>query len=344
MLNKSPIPRIAVITVNFNGLNDTLECLASLQQQLDDNSLAIVVDNASSSDEIHAVREAFPSILTINNPVNEGWAGGNNRGIEMALSEGADWVLLLNNDTVVSDSIFARLRTAIATTKFSVLGVVINEFHDRNRVQTEGVRFNPRGSSTFFQPISLPLVCSDPPTVSEVDIVNGCAVMISRTVFETIGLIDERYFLICEESDFCLRAQKAGFKLGVLHETHVWHKHSVTFAKAGKPLQRYFGTRNLWLLLTRHCGGVGRRGFLSSRLFYIRHIYHLFCHERELENRPGAEAIVIGVRDAMLGRYGNQPINSSLLSRLLVISLTLVWQLRGGSVGIAECKKNGDCP
>jgi GT2 family glycosyltransferase len=325
-----PPPRIAIVTVNYHGVKDTLECLHSLQPQLDERTFAIAVDNDSPPSEILAIRAAFPTMLTIANPVNEGYAGGNNRGIELALQEGADWVLLLNNDTVVSDAIFKRLREAIASTKFSILGVVINEFHDRNQVQTEGVRFNPKGFPSFFQSISLPITNTDPPTVSEVDIVNGCAVMISRSVFEAIGLIDERFFLICEESDFCLRAQAAGFKLGVVHETHVWHKHSVTFAKAGKPLQRYYGTRNLWLLLTKHWGGEGRRGLVASMLFYVRHTYHLFCHERELGNKVGAEAMMVGFRDALLGRYGNRPIQSSLLARLLVLTASVMWRVRGG--------------
>jgi GT2 family glycosyltransferase len=329
-LHRQDFPRIAVVTVNYHGVRDTLECLQSLQTQLDEHTFAIVVDNDSPPNEISDIRAAFPAILTIANPVNEGYAGGNNRGIELALQQDADWVLLLNNDTIVSDAIFRRLRAAIAATKFSILGVVINEFHDRSQVQTEGVRFNPKGTPSFFQSISLPIANTDPPTVTEVDIVNGCAVMISRSVFETIGLIDERFFLICEESDFCLRAQAAGFKLGVVHETHVWHKHSVTFAKAGKPLQRYFGTRNLWLLLTKHWGGAGRRGLVASLLFYFRHTYHLFCHERELGNKVGAEAMMIGVRDALLGRYGNRPIQSSLFARLLVLMATVMWRLRGG--------------
>ncbi len=167
------------------------------------------------------------------------------------------------------------------------------------------------------------------------DIVNGCAVMIRRNVFESIGLIDERFFLICEESDFCLRALEAGFRCGVIGETLVWHKHSVSFAKSGKPLQRYYGARNLGLLLQKHPGGQGRKSVLRGSLAYLRHLYHLFSHEQERGNATGARAICDGLTDHLLRRYGvrheSRGVSRCLGGTIFHIARTMHW-LRSLSV------------
>ena len=93
-------------------------------------------------------------------------------------------------------------------------------------VLTDGCRFNHPESPGFFERIVVPIETIDPPRVDPVEIVNGCCMMIARQVFEQIGLIDERFFLIHEEADFCLRARQAGFACGILAEPLVWHKHS----------------------------------------------------------------------------------------------------------------------
>ncbi len=90
------------------------------------------------------------------------------------------------------------------------------------------------------------------PTITDVDIVNGCCMMVRAEVLARVGLIDERFFLIHEESDFCLRARQAGFKCGVMAEALVWHKGSSSFKRSGKRWQRYYDARNLYLLLSKH--------------------------------------------------------------------------------------------
>jgi len=157
-------------------------------------------------------------------------------------------------------------------------------------------------------------------------------VAISRRVFDSIGLIDERFFLICEESDFCLRASRAGFRIGVLAETLVWHKHSVSFARAGKPLQRYYGTRNLGLLLRKHPTGPGRKGRVRSRIEFYRLAYHMYCHEREMNNRVGARAVIDGLVDHLCRRYGKQRRPLSPVSAPIDRLCGGLWRLRGGKV------------
>lgn len=327
-------------------MEDTLECLASIHLCDLNETRVIVVDNGSETFAGSTIAEQFPSVTYIKSAVNSGWSGGNNLGIRESLQPGsivaksliesmriptADVVLLLNNDTIVDDQILQVLRESFER-GYDILGPVINEYDQPDVVQTAGVRFNPKSGSGFFKtiPIRQEAESNCAPSITDVDIVNGCAVAISKSVFDRIGLIDERFFLICEESDFCLRAQNAGFKLGVIHRSLVWHKHSVSFNRAGKPLQRYYGSRNLWLLLKKHPNGNGRRGRFSSVVAYCRHQYHLFCHEVELGNQSGASAIVDGMSDALLGRYGVRNDTRSWISRLGENMLYCVWRIRGG--------------
>src|SRR5208337_2481721 len=132
-------------------------------------------------------------------------------------------------------------------------------------------------SPGFFERIAVPIESVDPPRVASFEIVNGCCMMIARRVFDQIGLIDERFFLIHEESDFCLRARQAGFECGILAEPLVWHKHSSTFNRTGMSLQRYYDARNLYLLLRKHQAShhEGRAAF-ASWLEYLKYVYYRF--------------------------------------------------------------------
>ena len=107
-------PKIAIILLNWSGKKDTLECLASLQKVQYPNFQPIIVDNGSSDDSISTFRKAYPHIPILENGKNLGFAGGNNVGIEWALRHHAEWILLLNNDTIVDpDFLNAFMRAAI---------------------------------------------------------------------------------------------------------------------------------------------------------------------------------------------------------------------------------------
>jgi GT2 family glycosyltransferase len=296
--------RISIVLVNYNGLADTLRCLHSLEAA--GRPATVVVDNASVEDPSATLARAFPWAAAVRNPVNGGWAGGNNVGIRHALRHGADLVVLLNNDTVVVPDFVARLTAAAAANPaHGVLGPIIRFLDPPHEVQTDGTLFNRRGDLGFFQRLPVPLLRTDPPAVTEVDIVNGCCMMIRREVFERIGVIDERFFLIHEESDFCLRARRAGYRCGVLGEALVWHKGSSSFKRTGSRWQRYYDARNLYLLLSKHSAAYRRgRGVLSSLWEYVKYTWHRYDLEREAGHADSAEAVVQGLHDALIRRFG----------------------------------------
>jgi GT2 family glycosyltransferase len=306
--------RFGIVLVNYNGWDDTIECLESLAR-CDPKPEVVVVDNASVEDRSKEVLDRFPSTHWVTSRENMGWSGGNNLGIRFFLDRDTcpGVIFLLNNDTRVAADIIQVLSEALEQ-EYDVVGPVINEYSEPEVIQTQGTAFNRKNQwLNFFSVIPTP-IDNERITVTPVDIVNGCAVAIRREVFDRIGLIDERFFLICEESDFCLRAIEAGFRCGVVHRSLVWHKHSVTFAKAGKPIQRYYSIRNLLLLIKKHPQGEGRRGSFSSIILWLRMAYYHYCTEQERSNIAGAQAVCMGIADGLTGRYGRSSLESSWLS------------------------------
>ncbi|CAN5485466.1 hypothetical protein BH11PLA2_BH11PLA2_34200 [soil metagenome] len=292
---------LAIVLVDYNGLDDTCKCLESLTH-LTTPATIIVVDNASTVNVSDALATTFPHVLFIRSPVNGGWAGGNNLGLKLALDRGADLVVLLNNDTTVVPEFAARLQIAAEThPEFGILGPVIRFMEPPHEVQTEGVRFNTPQQPGFFQRVAVSLQFGN---VVPVDIVNGCCLMVRRAVVEKIGFVDEEFFLIHEESDFCLRAQAAGFQLCVLAEPLVFHKGSSSFAREGKRFQRYYDARNLLRLLRKHGRRPGGRSRLSGRIHAWRYAFSRYAIERENGFRESADAVLEGLYDGVTRRYG----------------------------------------
>jgi GT2 family glycosyltransferase len=297
--------RVAIVLVNFHGTVDTLKCLDSIGALETSSPLTIVVDNGSTPDPSSQITQAHPWVKIIRREENGGWAGGNNAGIRHALEHGAEWIVLLNNDTIVAPDVLDRLLTSTDhQPDYGIVGPIICFMDDPETVMTDGCRFNRPGYPGFFERIPVPIAPSGPPQVVPVDIVNGCCMMISRRVFEHIGLIDERFFLIHEETDFCLRARRSGFQCGIVAKPLVWHKGSSTFKRTGKGLQRYYDARNLFLLLWKHRGRRGGRTELSSWFQYLKYVYRRFSIEREQGEDNAADAVLSGLCDALAGRFG----------------------------------------
>ena len=294
--------RLWIVVLVYNGLEDTKACLRSIAAMTGPAVTTLVVDNGSTPELATELAREFPWARVMRNPSNEGYAGGNNRGIETALREGAEWVLVLNNDTIVApDLASVLLETADAHPEYGAIGPVISFMDEPGTVMTDGCLFNRAGHPGFFDRHPVPLTG----LVETVDIVNGCAMMISAAAFREAGLIDERFFLIHEESDMCLRVMRAGLKCGVLGRILVWHKGSSSFKRSGKRLQRYYDARNLQLLLRKQrAAHVAGRGMRESWSTYTKYVYYRYCIEQEAGQPDAALAVLEGVHDGLLGHYG----------------------------------------
>jgi GT2 family glycosyltransferase len=307
------------VILNYNGLADTLSCLASLKGQTVSDTQVVVVDNGSSEDP-SKIGDSYPEVVLLKRKENGGWAGGNNTGIRYALDNGSQVIILLNNDTVVAANFLERLKAAVdAHSDFRILGALIYSLDHPSEVITEGCQYNRPGYNGFFQSQAVPVQITDPPSVIETDIVNGCCLVAQREVFKDIGLMDERFFLVHEESDFCLRAREKGWKCGIISEPLVWHKKSHTFQRTGNSANLYYNMRNSWLLLRKHAGHPrGTRGQLGSLLQYLRQVHYAYCRALEKGDRAEREAVIDGMTDAWSGRYGPRRLGPNGMMRKFV--------------------------
>lgn len=322
------MPRVAVIVVNFNGTDDTHKCLRSLRSLDYPNAEIVLVDNGSTPPVGALFATEYPWVRVIQNPVNGGWAGGNNVGIRDALARGAEYFVLLNNDTIIAPNLITRLLAGMAA-GYEVIGPLVNWMDEPGERMMDGCTFDADGSVSFFERPKI----GPAPEITEVEIVYGCCLTTSARVLNRIGLLDERFFLIHEESDFCLRARRAGFRCGVLPEVLVWHKGSSSFQREGKPLQRYFDARNLFLLMWKHVGSYRRPPRrLRSWLKYLKHVYYFYCICRDKGNDAGAAAVLDGLHDGLFGYYG--PMKSR--SRPFVPALRLFFDRRRRRKGTPE--------
>lgn len=183
---------------------------------------------------------------------NLGFAGGNNVGIRYALKRGADFVLLLNNDTVVSPELVTEmLKTMESDERNGIVGGKIY-FYQKPHILQEvgGARYYP-----FFgivKPVGRgELDKGQYKEDFEVDYASGCCSLVKRELIEEIGLLDESFFHYWEETDWNLRARKKGWKVVCSSRAKVWHKLSSTSGYKS-PFSDYYFTRNSLILTKKH--------------------------------------------------------------------------------------------
>jgi GT2 family glycosyltransferase len=227
-----------VVILNWNLPWDTIACVESVQASALSDVEIIVVDNGSTDDSLALFQERLgDQVLILTAGENLGFAGGVNLGIERAIEEGAQSVLLLNNDTIVDPDMLRHLALAASQSpKVGVVGPIIY-YHD----QPEQVwRFADREYPGLPVPMKLPeeAIVQAEGVPFSVDYVTACGMLIRREVFERVGLFDTRYFFYFEDADFCRRARMAGFQIWCAPQAKMWHKVSLSARKA-KPGTRY---------------------------------------------------------------------------------------------------------
>lgn len=244
---------ISIITVNYNGMEDTCEMIDSLKKYLHTLSYEIiVVDNASINDEASIIREKYPEVICLRSNINLGFAGGNNIGI---LEAKGKYILLLNNDTYIEDNSLLNL------TKFLDLnpsaGAVSPKikFADSDIIQFAG--YTPLSQITLRNKLigfgEVDLKQYDKAHVSP--FLHGAAMMFRRNVIKQAGLMPEIYFLYYEELDWCEQIKKHGFELWYEPLAEVYHKESRSVGQ-GSPLRCFYLTRNRLLFAWRNRKGL----------------------------------------------------------------------------------------
>ena len=262
---------VAVVIVHWRNVADTAACLGSLAA-VDYAALEVVLVNNGSPDfDAVAFEAAFPGLVIVTAPRNLGFSGGNNLGIARALADGAEYVLLLNNDTVVNPNLVSDLLPAFTEPRVGIVGPIITYDDRPDLVWSAGGVYSRLLGYTPNPQMDRPVAQVEALGDRNVGYINGCALMASRAVFEAIGDLWEDYFLYFEEADFCLRAARAGYRCRVVGRPLVRHKVSASGGVAGSnaftPAKAYYFGRNPFLMLRRNARGLWAcSGYLSQFL------------------------------------------------------------------------------
>jgi GT2 family glycosyltransferase len=258
-------PRVAVILLNWNGKDDTLPCLESLQHLDYANYEIVVVDQNSTDGSREAVAGKFPDVTLICNDDNLGFAEGNNVGIRYALDAGSQYVALLNNDTTVEPNFISCCLDAAREHKdFAIFGPKIVFDSDPSIIWAAGSHIDWNRGTCRQHGVG-EVDRGQYGSCTEVNALTGCAILIRRDVLDTIGLLDNRYFIYYEETDWCARAQRAGFRLLYVPGTVVRHKVSAAMGVAS-PATIFYMVRNQLLFITKNGRGLRRVWLLAKTL------------------------------------------------------------------------------
>lgn len=321
-------PKVSIIILNWNGWKDTLECLQSLQQIQYPNFSVLVVDNGSSDESVAQIKQAFPDVDLLETGENLGYAGGNNAGIVHALNKHPEFILLLNNDTIVAPDILAAFVDAASTNPTAGLfGAKMLYYAHPETIWALG------GGNWDSDAAGFPHFAHNQPNYTcnineafELDYIIGCALFCRTNMIHCIGVMDETFFLNFEEMDWCYRARAAGYLSYAVPEATLWHKVSASFGGENTPIRQYFMTRNELLWARKHLslrerarvakkillrifppfslGSPGEHGFVQR--FYWETARYI----RELNQRrrqPYYQAQLYGVLDYLRRRFGDCP-------------------------------------
>lgn len=255
----SRIPSVAIIVINWNAYADTADCLNSLKQIDYKNFKVVLVDNFSSDNSAIKLKKEFTDIHLIQNNNNLGFTGGNNKGLEYALEQDFEYVLLLNNDTVVEHDFLSILVNSIQKEDSYAAVQPKIYFNDKRRlIWSAGGKYIPwlgLMKTRGFEALDNGQFNNE----EDVDWLTGCTMLVKSEVIRKIGMLSEVYFLYFEDMDWSFRMKKEGYVLKFCPAAKIYHKASVSSKEKFeglkgvlKPFFHYFFTRNHLFFLRRN--------------------------------------------------------------------------------------------
>jgi len=297
--------KIFVSIVNFNGSKDTIECIHSLDKlNLENFDIKIlVIDNASNEPfQLEKKGLKHTSFELIRNVENSGYSGGHNVGISHALSKGADYIVLLNNDTVVDKNLIKELVNQAELNKDA--GIIVPkiyfaknyEYHKErySRSQLGRIIWYAGGRIDWENMISYHIGVDEVDSgqfdsSGQTELATGCCMLLTRELIQNIGKLDPKYFLYYEDSDFSIRAKKAGFKIIYSPGAILWHKNAGSTGGSGSELQDYYTSRNRMVFGMKYAP-------IRTKLALFKESIRLLTNGRTYQKK--------GIKDFYLGKLG----------------------------------------
>ena len=295
--------KLAVVLVNYNGKEYNEACIESvLANEIDGELRIIVADNASTDGSVQSLFLRYGSqdrVVLERLDKNYGFSYANNVGIRLALNWGADAVLLLNNDTEIDKRMLQELLACARRHPGSMIVPKICYSDDRKRIWSAGGSVSPVIKKVRHTGLNE----EDRGQYEEerrIFFATGCCLFLPVQVIERAGLLDERFFLYYEDTEYSFRLQKLGIHIYYCPQAVMYHKVGASTKGADSPLCAYYIARN-WLLCSRlH---MGRRYPLFLAYYAVN---RTACCLLWLLHGKGAlvRATWQGIRDFHGGRFG----------------------------------------
>ncbi len=302
MVENMTKPTVSIIVLNYKSCEDTIECLRSLEHLTYFQTQIIVVDNGSNDGSVEAIRSVYPDITLIDTGANLGFTGGNNIGIQYALDHGADYIMLLNNDTIVApDMIDVMVEVMEADPAIGVSGPMIYYYDVPDMIWSGGGSIDWKHGTTSMQGINEEDKAQFGMSPRQVDFVTGCCILAKRAVWEKVGVLDDKFFMYYEETEWCVRAGRAGHKIVHIPAAMMWHKISIT-ARDSSPRVYYYMTRNRLLFLRNTHAGVGTWAYILSE--YARTFLSWSLRPKWQDRRHLRTIMLRAFKDFSTGKFG----------------------------------------
>jgi hypothetical protein len=291
------MPLVYIILVNYNGYKDTIECVNSLKKISYKNYKIVVVDNASSDNSVEILMEELSNCMIIESKKNIGFAGGNNLGIKYALNHNADYIMLLNNDTIVESQFLNDMINSFnVNNKIGIVGCKIMYYPEKNIIWYGG------GYIDWFKFIGVhygmrQIDKGQSNNKKEIDFITGCCMLVKREVFEKIGLLSEDYFMYFEDVDFCVKVKNAGFVIWYNSEAVIYHKVGLSSGGEESSFSIEWCTRNRLLFMDKYKNNVNKFSLILSKIFFYGTRF-IRCFQYTLKNKKDkAKAIIDGIKE-----------------------------------------------
>jgi GT2 family glycosyltransferase len=297
-----------VIILNWNNAEDTIECIESVQRSTFADFQILVVDNGSTDDSVLSIQTRFPMIEILETGSNLGYAGGNNMGIRTAFERNAEYILILNNDTLIDRWMIEELYNfCLKRPAVGMVGPLMYCLEPPDMVFSAGSEIDWQSAKIIhhgmFEYQNQIVGISSPRQVS---FIAGCGIFIRSAALKEAELLNEDYYLNYEDVELGIQVKQAGYEVWYLPSAILWHKISATLGLAS-PANTYYMTRNSLFFFFKHSRGIWK--IINVSTILVNTIVTIAAWTIKPKYRTEAFkqrrlANILAVRDFISGKFG----------------------------------------